>query len=94
MFLESACFTPAAVAGTGRGHKLHTDAAYRYERGVDPALQRLALERASRLIIEVAGGRAGIVCMSETAGGWPSLRQRTDCIGRTRVIRNSIVPRS
>ncbi|MDT0497608.1 phenylalanine--tRNA ligase subunit beta [Algiphilus sp. W345] len=73
VFLESACFTPAAVAGTGRRHKLHTDAAYRYERGVDPALQRLALERASRLIIEVAGGRAGAVVVAGSEA--PGLRR-------------------
>jgi len=61
VFLESACFAPAAVCGTGRRHKLHSDAIYRYERGVDPALQKRALERCTQLILDVCGGMAGPV---------------------------------
>ncbi len=56
IFLESACFAPAAVAGTARLHKLTSDAAYRFERGVDPALQRTGLDRATQLITEICGG--------------------------------------
>ncbi len=56
IFLESACFSPAAVAGTGRRHKLHTDSLHRFERGVDPGLQRVALDRASQLIVQLCGG--------------------------------------
>ncbi len=56
IFLESACFAPAAVAGTARRHKLVSDASYRFERGVDPALQRIALDRATQLISEICGG--------------------------------------
>ncbi|MEK6805581.1 MAG: phenylalanine--tRNA ligase subunit beta [Pseudomonadota bacterium] len=61
VFLESACFAPAAVAGTGRRHKLHSDAIYRYERGVDPALQKRALERCTNLVLDICGGAAGPV---------------------------------
>lgn len=56
VFLESACFAPNAVAGTGRRHKVFSDAAYRFERGVDPGLQRQALDRASQLITQICGG--------------------------------------
>lgn len=56
IFLESACFAPAAVAGTARRHKLSSDAAFRFERGVDPALQRTALDRATQLILDICGG--------------------------------------
>ena len=42
-------------------HGLHTDASHRYERGVDPALQYKALERATRLLIDLCGGEAGPV---------------------------------
>ncbi|MFP5307761.1 MAG: phenylalanine--tRNA ligase subunit beta [Gammaproteobacteria bacterium] len=56
IFLESACFAPAAVSGTARRHKLVSDAAYRFERGVDPALQRTGIDRASQLITEICGG--------------------------------------
>jgi phenylalanyl-tRNA synthetase beta chain len=38
---------------------MHTDAAHRFERGVDPQLPRLAVERASALALEILGGRAG-----------------------------------
>ncbi len=44
-----------------RRHGLHTDASHRYERGVDPALQYKALERATRLLIDLCGGEAGPV---------------------------------
>lgn len=61
IFFEAASFTPAAVAGVARRHKLSSDAAYRFERGVDPALQRQALERATALALEICGGQAGPV---------------------------------
>lgn len=61
VFFESACFAPAAVAGTGRRHKLASDALYRFERGVDPDLQRAALERATELTLHICGGDAGPV---------------------------------
>ncbi len=59
VFLESACFAPTAVAGAGRRYKLTSDAVYRFERGVDPAIQREALERATQLLLEICGGKAG-----------------------------------
>lgn len=59
IFLESAYFAPEAVAKSRQYYNLTSDSAYRYERGVDPALQRRAIERVSQLIIEVCGGSAG-----------------------------------
>ncbi|HET8880981.1 MAG TPA: phenylalanine--tRNA ligase subunit beta [Solimonas sp.] len=56
VFFESACFAPTAVAGSGRRHKLFSDASYRFERGVDPGLQRQALERATQLVLQICGG--------------------------------------
>ncbi|MEL4890122.1 phenylalanine--tRNA ligase subunit beta [Xanthomonas protegens] len=61
VFLEAAHFAPAAIMGRGRKLGLHTDAGHRFERGVDPALPRQALELATRLVLELAGGRAGPV---------------------------------
>lgn len=61
VFLESAHFAPAAVIGRSRKLGLHTDAAHRFERGVDPQLPRIALEYATRLILDVAGGTPGPV---------------------------------
>jgi phenylalanyl-tRNA synthetase beta chain len=59
VFLEVAYFDPDAIAGRGRRYGLVTDASQRFERGVDPALQERAIERAAALIIECAGGQAG-----------------------------------
>ena len=61
VFLESAHFAPGAIIGRGRRLGLHTDASHRFERGVDPALPRQAIEHATRLILDVAGGRPGPV---------------------------------
>lgn len=61
VFFESACFSMSAVAGTGRRHKLASDALYRFERGVDPDLQRHALERATELTAQLCGGESGPV---------------------------------
>jgi phenylalanyl-tRNA synthetase beta chain len=61
VFLEAAHFAPSAIIGRGRKFGLHTDAAHRFERGVDPELPRIAIERATRLIVEIAGGAPGPV---------------------------------
>lgn len=61
VLLESAFFNPLAIVGRARRHGLHTDASHRYERGVDPALQRQAIERATRLLLDICGGEAGPV---------------------------------
>ncbi|MDQ2069215.1 phenylalanine--tRNA ligase subunit beta [Natronospira bacteriovora] len=78
VFLESACFAPTVIAGRARRFGLHTDASHRFERGVDPALQARALDRAAALILEIAGGDAGPVTrlMPETtAAGTIRLRR-------------------
>ena len=59
VFLESAFFAPTRIAGRARRYGLHTDSSYRFERGVDPQLQRRAMERATRLLMDIAGGAAG-----------------------------------
>jgi phenylalanyl-tRNA synthetase beta chain len=59
IFLESAFFRPLSVAGRARRYGLHTDSSHRFERGVDPQLQAKAIERATQLLIDIAGGQAG-----------------------------------
>lgn len=59
--LESAHFAPAAIAGRARMLGMHSDASHRFERGVDPALPRRAVERATALLLAIAGGQAGPV---------------------------------
>jgi phenylalanyl-tRNA synthetase beta chain len=78
--LEAAHFTPDAVAGRARGLGLLTDAAQRFERGVDPTLPALAMERATALLLQIAGGEAGPVQITRAPGGgpreeWVSLRR-------------------
>lgn len=59
VFLEAAHWIPAAIIGRGRKLGLHTDAGHRFERGVDPELPRQAVEVATRLLVELAGGSPG-----------------------------------
>ncbi|OOH91295.1 phenylalanine--tRNA ligase subunit beta [Pasteurellaceae bacterium 15-036681] len=59
VILESAFFAPLAIASRARQYGLHTDASHRFERGVDSQLARKAMERATALLIEIAGGEAG-----------------------------------
>src|SRR5699024_9947021 len=59
--LECAFFAPLAVVGKARQYGLHTDSSHRFERGVDAQLQVQAIERATALILELAGGEAGPV---------------------------------
>lgn len=61
ILLESAWFEPIALSRTARRHGLHTDASHRFERGVDPAGQRRAIERATALVLACCGGAAGPV---------------------------------
>lgn len=61
VFLEAAHFAPAAIIGRSRKLGLHTDAGHRFERGVDPELPPVAIEYATRLIMETAGGVPGPV---------------------------------
>ena len=59
VLLEAAFFAPLAVAGKARSYGLHTDSSHRFERGVDSQLQRQAMERATALLLDIVGGRAG-----------------------------------
>lgn len=61
VFLESAYFNPIVIAGVARKFGLFSDSSQRFERGVDPCLQLKALERATALILEIAGGEVGPV---------------------------------
>ncbi len=67
VFLESAYFNPTRLAGRARHYGLNTDSAYRFERGVDPAITVSALERATQLMIEIVGGQAGPVTQVQSA---------------------------
>jgi len=59
VFFEAAFWPPDFMAGRARRYGMHTDASLRFERGVDPAGQSRAIERATNLLLEIAGGDAG-----------------------------------
>lgn len=59
VLLEAAFFSPLAIKGRARHYGLKTDASHRFERGVDPQLQRQAMERATELLLQIGGGSAG-----------------------------------
>ena len=56
--LEAAFFAPEALAGRARRLGLTTDAAHRFERGVDFGATREALQRAAGLLLQICGGQA------------------------------------
>lgn len=71
VFLEVAYFAPEAIAGRPRRYGLTSDASQRFERGVDPRLQERALDRATRLLLEIAGGRPGPALMTQVDAALP-----------------------
>lgn len=68
--LEAAWFAPAVIAGKSRQYGFGSDSSFRFERGVDYRLQADAIERATELVLQICGGRAGE--MVEALGGLPS----------------------
>jgi phenylalanyl-tRNA synthetase beta chain len=56
ILIESAWFLPQSIANTSRKYTINSDACYRYERGVDPQLQHLAISYAASLINQYCGG--------------------------------------
>lgn len=65
VFLESAFFTPTAIAGKARKFGFGSDASYRYERGVDFDGCQRAMLRASELILEICGGQCSNIIVAE-----------------------------
>ena len=61
VYLESAFFFPQAIAGRARRYNFSSDAAHRFERGVDFDNNVAGVERATRLILDICGGQAGPV---------------------------------
>lgn len=84
VFLESAFFAPDVIAGKARALGFGSDSSYRFERGVDFAQQREAIERATQLILDMAGGEAGPV--TETLGQLPQRKAVTVRTERTNKV--------
>lgn len=72
VFLESALFDPIRTAATGRKLNIHSDARYRFERGIDPAFLVPGIEIATRMVLDLCGGEPSKVVI---AGAEPQPRQ-------------------
>ena len=71
VFLECAFFSPDAIRGKARHYGMQTDSSYRFERGVDFAFTQYAMERATALLLEIAGGEAGPVNGVSDSSAYP-----------------------
>ncbi|MBL94129.1 MAG: phenylalanine--tRNA ligase subunit beta [Magnetovibrio sp.] len=75
LFLEAAYFDPIRTAATGRKLNLHSDARFRFERGVDPSFLVEGIETASKLIEEICGGEFSVLV---TAGAEPNWKREVN----------------
>jgi phenylalanyl-tRNA synthetase beta chain len=85
IFLESAYFNPLAIAGRARSYGLHTDSSHRFERGVAVDLQVPAMERATKLLLEIVGGKAGPIIEVSAPDNMPARTNIT--LRETRISR-------
>ncbi len=70
VFLEAAYFDPIRTAATGRKLGIHSDARFRFERGVDPAFVEPGAEIATEMILDLCGGETSELVIS----GRPPIR--------------------
>lgn len=77
IFLESAYFSPESIARARQHYNLTSESAYRFERGVDPTMQREAIERATQLILDIAGGEPGEVSDIRNEAYFPKVKNIT-----------------
>jgi phenylalanyl-tRNA synthetase beta chain len=85
LLIESAHFHPTAVRLAARRHGLHSEASYRFERGVDRAGIARAADRAARLIAEIAGGAVApgaVVAQGDPAPTAPRITLRVERTNR------------
>ena len=80
VFLEAAHFAPDGDHRPRRASSACIPTpAHRFERGVDPELPRIAIERATRLIVEIAGGAPGPVVEAVLPEHLPKPRRDRAC---------------
>ena len=91
VLLEGAFWNPAMIQGKSRRLGFASDAGYRFERGVDFGGCARAVERATQLILECCGGRAGP--LSRRAGHASAARARSRAAGARRAAPRHRDPR-
>jgi len=77
IFLESAYFNPEYVRTSSMKHGLKTDSSFRFERGTDPNMPKVALKKAAALIVEIAGGEVSSDILDSNTETFPSFRIET-----------------
>ena len=92
LLLESAYFEPLSVRRTAKRLGMRTDASYRFERGADPNLARRALNRACRMIREIAGGSCEGPVIDEFPRPFPAREIRLRSGRLTQVLGVSLDP--
>ena len=75
IFFEGAFFAPTAIAGRARSYGMSTDAAHRFERGVDWQGQKRAVERATGLLLQIAGGKPGPTIVTVSEDDLPTVKE-------------------
>jgi len=85
VFFEGAFWPQDFMAGRARNYGMHTDASLRFERGVDPEGQGRAVERATALLVDVAGGDAGPLIVESAADHLP--KRESISLRKTRLAR-------
>ena len=84
VFFEGAFWPQDFMAGRARNYGMHTDASLRFERGVDPEGQGRAVERATELLIEIAGGQAGPLVVNSAEEHLP--QRETITLRKSRLV--------
>jgi phenylalanyl-tRNA synthetase beta chain len=72
VLIESALWEEFNIAHTGRKLNINSDARYRFERGVDPAFNMPGLELATRMVLDICGGRPSAI----TSAGDARVKER------------------
>jgi len=85
VFFEAAFWPQEFMAGRARSYGLHTDASLRFERGVDPEGQARAVERATTLLLDIAGGEAGPLTVTTAPEFLP--KRETIRVRRARIAK-------
>jgi phenylalanyl-tRNA synthetase beta chain len=83
IFLESAFFDPGTIRKTSFRHGLRTDAATRFEKGIDISNTVTVLKRAAQLVLELAGGEIA----SEIIDVYPQPETRKEVILKNQYLK-------
>jgi phenylalanyl-tRNA synthetase beta chain len=70
VYIECAYFKPERISRTGRDLQVNSDARYRFERGVDPEFTVTGMELATKLVIELCGGKPSDVVVAGAVPKW------------------------